>query len=195
MKNHCGCMPAPAGNGRREFLKLAALGGGASLLSVGALLPRESRAAGATEALLLSCMDYRLMDDVERYMAGRGLQNKYDHIVLAGASLGAVTDRFPAWNQTFWEHLDIAIQLHAIRRVIVMDHRDCGAYKVVLGAAHAKDPETEKAAHFQQLARLRGLLKDKHPQLEVEILLMALDGKVEAVGGDAAMHPHPSHAL
>lgn len=195
MKNHCGCMPPPAGNGRREFLKLAALGGGASLLSVGALLPGESRAAGGTEALLLSCMDYRLMDDVERYMAGRGLQNKYDHVVLAGASLGAITDKFPAWNQTFWQHLDIAIQLHAIRRVIVMDHRDCGAYKVILGAEHAKDPETEKTAHFQQLSKLRGLIKDKHPKLEIEILLMGLDGKVETFDKAAAPHSHGAHAL
>ena len=35
-------------------------------------------------------------------------------IVLAGAALGAVTPKFPAWNQTFWEHLGVAIDLHGI---------------------------------------------------------------------------------
>ena len=80
---------------RRKFLQLAALGGGVSLLSATAWLP-EARAAGATDALLLSCMDFRLMDDIERYMSGRGLRDKYDHVVLAGASLGAITDKYPA---------------------------------------------------------------------------------------------------
>ena len=38
------------------------------------------------------------MDEIEKYMSGRGMQNNYDHIVLASASLGAVTDKYPAWN-------------------------------------------------------------------------------------------------
>lgn len=54
-------------------------------------------------------MDYRLIDETERYMSARGLRDKYDHIILAGASLGALTDQYPAWNQTFWEHLEIAL--------------------------------------------------------------------------------------
>ena len=135
--------PVVLTNSRRKFLRLAALGGGASLLAATSWL-LEARAAGATDALLLSCMDFRLMHDIERYMSGRGLRKKYDHVVLAGASLGAITDKYPAWNKTFWEHLDIAIKLHNIPTVIVMDHRDCGAYKVILGAEHAKDPQGRK---------------------------------------------------
>ncbi|HEY2932265.1 MAG TPA: hypothetical protein VGK99_11020 [Acidobacteriota bacterium] len=53
-------------------------------------------------------MDFRLMDDIERYMSGRGLRDKYDHVVAGGAALGAITGRRPGWNKTFWEHLDIA---------------------------------------------------------------------------------------
>jgi len=166
---------------RRMLLQLAVLGGGVSLLATPSLLP-EARAAGATDALLLSCMDFRLMDDIERYMTGRGLRDKYDHIVLAGASLGAVTDKYPAWNKTFWEHLDIAIKLHDIHTVIVMDHRDCGAYKVILGAAHANDHRVETDTHGVQLKKLKVLINKKYPKLKVETLLMALDGKVEAVG-------------
>lgn len=167
-------------NGRRRFLQVAALGGGASLLTATSLIP-EARAAGTTDALLLSCMDFRLMDDIERYMSGRKLRDKYDHIVLAGASLGAITDKYPAWSKTFWEHLDIAIQLHGIHTVIVMDHRDCGAYKVILGPEHAKDPKTEKAIHATQLKKLKTQIAEKYPKLKVEMLLMALDGKVEVI--------------
>lgn len=160
---------------RRKFLRVAALGGGVSLLGA---LP-GARAAGGTDVLLLTCMDFRLMDEIERFMSGRGLRDKYDHVILAGASLGAITDKYPAWNKTFWEHLDIAIQLHNIHTVMVMDHRDCGAYKVILGEKHMKDPKLEKDTHSAQLKKLKGMIARKYPKLKVETLLMGLDGKVE----------------
>ena len=175
------CAPSrPAPDTRRRFIQLAALGAGASLLGVSRA---ETKPAGvAIEALLLSCMDYRLMDNIEQHMSGRNLRDQYDHIALAGASLGALTTRYPAWNKTFWQHLDIAVQLHRVRRVIVMDHRDCGAYKVILGAAHAKTPETERAAHARQLATLKTRIHQHAPALQVETLLMGMDGSVETVG-------------
>jgi carbonic anhydrase len=180
MNQHDEQSPSTLESSRRKFLQLAALGSGASLLAVTSLMP-EARAAGQTDALLLSCMDFRLMDDIERYMSSRGLRDKYDHVVLAGASLGAITDKYPAWNKTFLEHLDIAITLHHIQTVIVMDHRDCGAYKVILGSEHTKDPKTEKDTHAAQLKKLKGMITEKHPKLKVELLLMALDGKVETI--------------
>ncbi len=98
MQDHtdgCACRHSTAGD-RRSFLKLAALGGGAMLLGAAPL--KDARAGGNVQALLLSCMDYRLVDDVARYMDGRGLTNDYDHVILAGASLGALTEREPAWG-------------------------------------------------------------------------------------------------
>jgi hypothetical protein len=127
-------------------------------------------------------MDFRLVDEIERYMAGRGLRDKYDHIVLAGASLGATTDQFTAWGTTFWDHLQIAIDLHSISSVIVIDHRDCGAFKVILGPEHASEPELEAETHARQLRMLAQMIKDKYPQLGVETYLMDLDGSVQALG-------------
>jgi len=134
-----------------------------------------------TEALLLTCMDYRLTDDVERYMSGRGMRDQYDQVILAGAALGATTDQRPAWGTTFWEHLDVAVQLHAIHNVIVMDHRDCGAFRVFLGEDFAKDRAKETAIHTEALLALAKQIHEKHPELGVELLLMDLDGKVEIV--------------
>src|SRR3954467_6569167 len=93
---------------RRDFLRMAAQGACAAVLAVG-LRPEVALASGQAEVLLLSCMDYRLVDETERYMTNRGLRDKYDHVVLAGASLGAVTEKYPDWNKTFWDHLALAI--------------------------------------------------------------------------------------
>jgi carbonic anhydrase len=162
---------------RRGFIRLAALGGAAALFR----LP-SARAAGGIEAVLLSCMDYRLLDDVAMYMQARGLKDNYDHLILAGASLGALTDQQPAWGETFWEHLGIAIELHHVKRLMVMDHRDCGAYKVLLGTEHLKTRATERVAHAEMLMALRGQAATRHPGLPTELLLMNLDGTVETVG-------------
>ncbi len=173
-----GCC-SPAAAHRRGFLTLAALAGGAALLAP--MLPTPARAAGAIDALLLSCMDYRLVDDVVRYMDGRGLTNRYDHVILAGASLGALTEKKPEWGAAFWDHVAIAKDLHRIKRVMVMDHRDCGAYKVFLGEDFGADPAKETAVHADNLRRLAAMIRERHPDLEVELLLMALDGGVESV--------------
>ena len=85
---------------RRQAMQAVALGGGAALLTT--LAPGVSRAGGHTEMLLLTCMDFRLTGAVDNYMEARGLAGKFDHVILAGASLGALNDRFPAWAEVFW---------------------------------------------------------------------------------------------
>lgn len=189
--NHCHSFPADIG--RRRFIRLATLGGGAALLGLATSWrlaqaeagPNAAKAGAApahtVEALLLSCMDYRLVDDTVRYMDGRGMTNQYDHVILAGASLGAQTGAFKDWNKTFWEHLKIASDLHHIKKVIVMDHRDCGAYKVILKADFSKDQTLETSVHGKYLRDLAKEIHKRYPQLETETLMMNLDGTVETV--------------
>lgn len=139
------------------------------------------RASGNTEAVLLSCMDFRLVTSTARYMESRGLGDKYDHVILAGASLGALTDQYPAWNKTFWDHLQVSIDLHKIGKAMILDHRDCGAYKVILGEDFGRNPTKETTVHAEYLKRLGSMIKAKYPTLEVELLLMSLDGQVEVI--------------
>ncbi|HEY7991784.1 MAG TPA: carbonic anhydrase [Stellaceae bacterium] len=171
----CACH-TPDGIGRRRFVALA---GGMAI--AGLALPRWARAAAGTDALLLSCMDYRLTGKVADYMTGQGMAEKYDHVILAGASLGAVTHKFRDWGKTFRQHLDVAIDLHHIHEVIVLDHRDCGAYKVILGRDYAGDPAAETKIHAAMLHKLRAEIHHDHPKLAVKLGLMALDGKVETI--------------
>jgi len=170
----CRCHQQSSGVSRRRLFGL-----GVGALAAGGILPRAF-AAGGTDALLLNCIDYRLTGATTRYMEGRGMAGKYDQVVLAGAALGAKNDKFPAWGTTFWEHVQVAIDLHQIHQIIVIDHRDCGAYKVILGK-DPKDPREEFALHAAQMRSLKADIAARHPKLTVELLLMGLDGKVETV--------------
>ena len=75
----------------------------------------------------------------------------------------------------------MAIQLHKIDKVIALDHRDCGAYKIILGEDFAKNRAKETAIHTKNLKELRRQINEKYPKLEVELLLMDLDGKIETI--------------
>ena len=160
---------------RRRFVALA------GMAMAGLALPRFARAEGGTDALLLSCMDYRLTGKVTEYMSAQGMAGKYDHVILAGAALGAVTHKFPDWGRTFRQHLSVAIDLHHIHEVIVIDHRDCGAYKVILGKDYAGDPAAETRIHAEMLHKLRAEIHHAHPKLAVKLGIMALDGTVENI--------------
>lgn len=164
-----------AANGRRQFLRVALLGGGATLLGGGSTT--KSGAAKQCEVLLLSCMDFRLIDAIGHYMAYRGLRDDYDQINLAGGSLGALTK----WERTFWEHLDMASKFHNISKVIVIDHRDCGAYDTLVENGLASNQARETDAHARELRKLRGQIKARRPALDVELLLMSLDGTVAPI--------------
>jgi hypothetical protein len=167
---------------RRRFLQLATMGMVAAVAGAQPVAStRRAAAAGAADALLLNCIDYRLTREVTDFMTSQGLKHTYDQIILAGASLGALTDAYPAWNTTFWQHLDLAIQLHGIHQVIAIDHRDCGAYQLVLGQDFATVPDLETQVHAQWLHKLRDAVADRYPDLHTSLYLMALDGSVESI--------------
>jgi hypothetical protein len=158
---------------RRHVLR-AAVG----VAGAGVLAPRLAR-AGSCDALVLTCMDYRLIDEALGYFNGRGLKNKYDHIVLAGASAGALGKLGADWASTFWKHVETAISLHHVSELIVVDHRDCGAYKIVYGAEPIAHHGRETALHRTLLHQLRTEVGQRFPKLRTQLLLMALDGSVQ----------------
>jgi hypothetical protein len=165
----CGCKIH-----RRDLAKLLAGAAGA------AALPGAARAA-TVDALAITCIDYRLVDDAVRFFDGKKMTNDYDQVSLAGASLAAVSDKFPSSNAAFWDHIGIAKQLHHIKKVIVVDHRDCGAYKVVFGKDYKADAAGETAQHKAVMEQVKAKLAKTHPDLESEFYLMALDGKAERI--------------
>jgi hypothetical protein len=165
---------------RRRLIGLLGFGA-ASVLTGTSLAGRSVLAASGTEALLLNCIDYRLAAATTRYMTEHQMEGKYDQFILAGAALGVENHQFPDWGRTFWDHVKVAIDLHHIRRIVVMDHRDCGFYKGIHGKDLAAEPEEELKVHAAQMHVLKADIARRHPELSVELLLMGLDGKAETV--------------
>ena len=71
------------------------------------------------------------------------------------------------------------MQLHSIKKVIVINHRDCGAAKIAYGADSVKTHDAETKLHRTVLADSRKQCNEKQPKLGVETGLISLQGKVE----------------
>lgn len=165
--------------GRPVLTRRGVAGFGGGLLAA-AVAPLPVRAA-AVEALAFSCIDFRLVDAAVKFFDHAAGAKDYDLLALAGASLGAVSPKFPASNAAFWNHVEIAKSLHHIKKVVVLDHRDCGAYKVAFGKAFAAEHDGETAQHKSTMLQLKAALARKHPDLASEFFLMALDGTAEKI--------------
>jgi carbonic anhydrase len=162
---------------RRHFFQLA---GSAGLL---ALSPSLSLAAeGDYDAMLLSCIDPRMVTPVYKYMDQRGLTGQYSQFVIAGAAIAVIAPKFEVWRPAFWDNLATTVQLHHIKRLIAIDHRDCGAAEIAYGAASIADPRTETETHRKVLAELRNEVGKRQPGLTIETGLMALDSSIQMLG-------------
>jgi carbonic anhydrase len=159
---------------RRGLLRGA--GAAAALLT---LAPRLTLAAeGNYEAMILACIDPRFQEPVFAYAQKNGLVGKYSQFVIAGAAIGVVAPKFADWHKAFWDNLAATIQLHQIKKVIAIDHRDCGAAKIAYGDGSIATPDKENETHRKALAEFRKEVAKRQPKLAVETGLMALDGSM-----------------
>jgi hypothetical protein len=159
---------------RRRFLVTGVAAG------LSAMMPSLSLARGRTyEAMVLSCIDPRLQEPVHRYTRRRNLTGKISQFTIAGAAIGVVAEPFKDWRKTWWDNVGASVQLHNIKKVIAIDHRDCGAAKIAYGEASVASWKAETATHKAALAIFREQMRERLPKLGVETGLMALNGRIE----------------
>ncbi|UYN95287.1 MAG: hypothetical protein KIT25_25330 [Enhydrobacter sp.] len=177
MKSHvhtqdCGCL---AILGRRSLFGL-----GLGVAAVAAAQPALAVNKGY-EAMLLKCMDPRFTTNAWAYMASRGWQNLYSQFSIAGGPIGVVAPAFKDWHKAFWDNLQISVQLHNVKRVVAITHRDCGAAAVAYGDRIKSDRAFETRMHTEVLHQYRVETLKRHPKLVVELGIMELNGAVEPV--------------
>uniref|UniRef100_A0A6C0CBR2 Carbonic anhydrase n=1 Tax=viral metagenome TaxID=1070528 RepID=A0A6C0CBR2_9ZZZZ len=130
--------------------------------------------------LVLSCIDYRLIDNTMKFLESACHTNNFDFTTLAGASLGFNQNKYGCWNQTFIQHVELAIQLHKINKIIVIDHMDCGAYKLFYPGIEDNSHE-ERSLHIENIKKFVDELKKIFPQLGYDGYIINLGGDVERI--------------
>ncbi|MBV8185868.1 MAG: hypothetical protein JOY64_20750 [Alphaproteobacteria bacterium] len=158
--------------------RLFGVGLGAAAL---AAMPALASDGKGYEANLMNCIDPRFTTFLWKYMGSRGWQDQYSQFVVAGGPIGVVAPAFAKWQDTYWDNLAITVQLHSIKRVVGVVHRDCGAAAVAYGDRIKTDKAYETAMSTEALHQFRDGVKKRQPQLVVDLGIMDLTGAVEPV--------------
>lgn len=129
------------------------------------------------KAMVLSCIDPRFQHLIYDHFRKKKLIGEYSAFTIAGAAVGVTHNKFKKWHKTFYDNLSTSIKLHQIEKLIVINHKDCGAAKIVNGKK-AFNITNEQKIHKESFSKLKKEIKKKFPKLKVELNLMSLKGKI-----------------
>ncbi|CBN58831.1 MULTISPECIES: carbonic anhydrase [Kamptonema] len=164
---------------RRYFLK--SLLSGAIAFTV--LQPTQPARAEEREAkaLVLSCIDFRFLGSERYFLSLQNLGNQYDWTALAGASLALAGFPSGADTQAFWDQLELSYKLHHIKKVIILDHQDCGAYAIKFDPELNQDAERELQVHTDYLNQAFWAIRKRYPDLNIELYFVNSNAEVKPI--------------
>ena len=125
------------------------------------------------EAMVLSCMDPRFQPKVYKYLKAKKLTGKYSAFTIAGAAIGVTHKKFKKWHSTFIDNLSTSIKLHKIKKIIVINHEDCGAAKIVNGKKKLNS-FIENKIHRESFKKIKKVLNNRFPTLKINFKILSL---------------------
>ena len=130
------------------------------------------------QAMVLSCIDPRFQPIIYNYLKKNKLSGKYSAFTIAGSAIGVTANKFKKWHKVFWDNFKTSVKLHNIKKLIVINHRDCGAAKIIIGKKEfSKINETR--VHKHSFQKIKKIFKKRYPKLKIELKLISLDKKIE----------------
>ncbi len=125
------------------------------------------------EAMVLSCIDPRFQPKVYKYLKVKKLTGKYSSFTIAGAAIGVTAKKFKKWHSTFFDNLSTSIKLHKINKLIVINHQDCGAAKIINGNKKF-NLLIEKKIHKDSFRKIKKVINKKFPNLKISFKVLKL---------------------
>jgi hypothetical protein len=128
-----------------------------------------------TDVLAIHCGDYRFQDAFHEFLNDSlKLGGNYDLMVIPGGPLSlTLFEYLPKFQWASWKWLRFFAEQHKIRRLILIQHQDCGFYKTMpLHLHHSPEPRQRQE---QDLRRVREAMKKDLPQITVETFYAGWD--------------------
>ena len=123
------------------------------------------------DACVVWCYDDRFYKLLKAFGKKQGFKN-IDLVKIAGGAKALAGDAGPDRDFVI-NQIKTSVRLHGTKRVILMLHRDCGAYG---GSKSFEDPEAERAHYESQLSVARDFVKKEVPAVPVDIYFADFDG-------------------
>lgn len=137
------------------------------------------------DAAVVWCFDDRMTLVVQKFLKRIGAA-RADSVRIAGGAMALASPKDEFEQKYVLDQLALSQKLHHARRVILIAHRDCGAYG---GSARFRgDAEAEAAFHSAELAKAGDVIRRALPDVSVECYFADFDGmwELEASGSASA---------
>ncbi|MCX6796770.1 MAG: hypothetical protein NTW06_04745 [Candidatus Falkowbacteria bacterium] len=115
------------------------------------------------KAILIHCMDFRLIKETTRWMIEKDYLGDCDVISLAGASKELI-DGDEGASALILKQIELAHALHGANEVVLIHHSDCGAYKNSYNFASAAEEEEKQ---YEHILKTEGLIRSKFVEMKV----------------------------
>lgn len=135
--------------------------------------------AHACTTLTVHCMDFRFIQGLRAWMAQRGTLGTSDVIAVPGVAKVLVDPQMPEDADFLLRAMGIAVNLHRVQRVVLVNHLDCGTYG---GSRAFGTPALEEERHRDDLRKAADLIRERFPHVAVELAIASLgDGDAVTV--------------
>ncbi len=114
------------------------------------------------EVIIVTCIDFRFQAFINEWIASNFQPKTYDRVSWAGG----VKD-----SDGILKQIEISHRLHHIKKVVLINHEDCGAY----GA------EGTPEKHAADLNEIKQRIQTQFPDLEVDLYYLHLDSTLENI--------------
>ncbi|MFA5785781.1 MAG: carbonic anhydrase [Actinomycetota bacterium] len=114
-------------------------------------------------AAVLTCIDYRFVQEVREFLAAQGLEGKVDLVAWPGGALALGTEDREQILQT----LELSRRLHHSEEIMLTAHWDCGR---VGGSAAFAGPDAERLELERGLAFAAGVVVKRIPGVHVRLV-------------------------
>jgi carbonic anhydrase len=118
---------------------------------------------------LVWCFDDRFTPLLDLF--SRGLGN-FDLVKVAGGAKALAGDPLPDRDFVLGQ-IKASVKLHGVKRIILMTHRDCGAYG---GSKAFTSGDAERGYHEAQLIVAKKFVESELPGVQVEAYFADADG-------------------
>lgn len=117
------------------------------------------------KALVINCMDFRLVDETRKYLKRKNLAGNYDLVCVAGSTKEIARPADELVRAYLLKCISVSYNLHKARKLIIIHHTDCGAYGGK--KAFAGDWE-EREAHVGDMEKSAEIIKEAFGEFEIK---------------------------
>lgn len=129
------------------------------------------------EYLVVACIDFRLQKYLYAWLSNNNMLGVSDILIIPGASKELVKPSSNCSNATLLNQIETSINFHDTKKVVLIEHQNCGMYAVDNTVTSHTDLETEMKIHKEVSESAKQIIEDKFT-VKVQNLFMTLNGDV-----------------